>query len=116
MVGDILRRERERQELTIQDVEQGTSIRAVYIEALENGEYDKLPGEVYAKGFIKNYGNFLELNGEDLVRQFIAEITPAVAEPEISQAEKSKSENKIAAKNISHVVITFWEVCTQWRQ
>ncbi len=96
-----MRKEREKQKLSIQDVEQGTSIRAVYIDALEKGEYDKLPGEVYAKGFIKNYGNFLELNGEDLVRQFIAEITPAVAEPEISQAEKSKSENKIAAKNIS---------------
>ena len=80
MTGDTLRRERERQELTIQDVEQGTSIRAVYIEALENGEYDKLPGEVYAKGFIKNYANFLNLDADSLSKEFVAEISPPIAE------------------------------------
>lgn len=102
MIGDTLRKERERQKLSIQDVEQGTSIRAVYIDALEKGEYDKLPGEVYAKGFIKNYGNFLELNGEDLVRQFIMEISPASIAQEDSQAETSNAENKIAAENLSN--------------
>ena len=50
MVGDILRRERERQKLSVKDIEQGTSIRALYIEAIENGEYDKLPGSVYTNG------------------------------------------------------------------
>ena len=55
MVGYTLRQERERQELSIEDIEQGTSIRALYIEAIEDGEYDKLPGTVYTKGFIKNY-------------------------------------------------------------
>lgn len=100
MIGDILKKEREKQKLSLQDVEQGTSIRAVYLEALENGEYDKLPGEVYAKGFIKNYGNFLELNGEELVKKFIAEISPPVVEPETLQPEKSDSDNKIVAPNI----------------
>ena len=76
MVGDILRRERERQNLSIKDIEQSTSIRALYIEAIENGDYDKLPGTVYAKGFIKNYGNFLKLNGEDLSRNFSEEVSP----------------------------------------
>ena len=75
MVGEILRNARERQKLTIKDVEHGTSIRAIYIEAIENGEYDKLPGEVYTKGFIKNYGNFLMLDGEGLLRQFVNEIS-----------------------------------------
>lgn len=101
MIGSILRKEREKQKLSIRDVEEGTSIRSVYLEALEKGEYDKLPGEVYAKGFIKNYGNFLELNGEDLVRQFVIEITPVTNVIEDSQPENSKSENQIAAKNIS---------------
>ena len=100
MIGDTLKKEREKQKLSVKDVEQATSIRSVYIDALEKGEYDKLPGEVYAKGFIKNYGNFLELNGEELVRQFIMEISPAVTATEDSQVNDSNSENKIAAKNI----------------
>ena len=40
MIGDTLRKEREKQRMTIQDIEDGTSIRASYIEAIENGEYD----------------------------------------------------------------------------
>ena len=77
MVGDILRQERERQDFSIKDIEQGTSIRALYIEAIENGDYDKLPGNVYTKGFIKNYGNFLKLDGDALSRQFTEEVAPS---------------------------------------
>ena len=76
MIGDILRKERERQRMTIQEIEDGTSIRASYIEAIESGEYDKMPGRVYAKGFIKNYANFLGLNGEEIVKQFMTEVSP----------------------------------------
>ena len=47
MLGDILRREREKQGLTLKDVEEETSIRTLYIDAIENGQYDVLPGEVY---------------------------------------------------------------------
>lgn len=99
MIGDTLRKEREKQKLSIKDIEQATSIRSVYIDALEKGEYDKLPGEVYAKGFIKNYGNFLNLDGEELVRQFIMEISTIAAPAEESVQEPAK--NSIAATNIS---------------
>ncbi len=101
MIGNTLRKEREKQKLSIRDIEQGTSIRSVYIEALEKGEYDKLPGEVYAKGFIKNYGNFLNLDGEELVRQFIMEISTVANAPEDTPAaENLNSKNTIAAKNV----------------
>ena len=98
MIGDTLRKEREKQKLSIKDIGQATSIRSVYIDALEKGEYDKLPGEVYAKGFIKNYGNFLNLEGDELVRQFIMEISTIAAPAEETVKETSK--NSIAATNI----------------
>ncbi len=91
MVGDILRQERERQKLTIKDIEQGTSIRALYIEAIENGEYNKLPGNVYTKGFIKNYGNFLKLDGESLSHQFSNEVAPPPPVAEITSESSKKS-------------------------
>ena len=91
MIGDILRKERERQKLTVQDVEQGTSIRSVYIEALENGDYDKLPGEVYAKGFVKNYAGFLNLDAETLSKEFSAELSPPVVE--VAEGETVIEEN-----------------------
>jgi cytoskeletal protein RodZ len=67
MLGDILREEREKQNLTVKDVEMGTSIRALYISAIEENNYDVLPGEVYLKGFIKTYADFLNLDGSKMV-------------------------------------------------
>lgn len=66
-VGEILRTEREKQGLTVKDVENATSIRALYISAIEDGKYSTVPGEVYLKGFIRNYANFLGLNGQEMV-------------------------------------------------
>lgn len=98
MIGDILRQEREKQNLTVQDIERETSIRALYIEALEQGEYDKLPGEVYAKGFIKNYANFLELDGDDMVKKFVMEISPATITPDENKSVPEKSIAKVTAE------------------
>lgn len=94
MIGDTLRAERERQKLTIQDVEKETSIRALYLESLETGDYEKLPGTVYVKGFIKNYAEFLDLDGAALVREYLSEISgaPPVAE---KPAENPKPAEKI---------------------
>lgn len=76
MIGDLLRRERERQKLSIKDIEKATSIRALYIDAIEKGEYKTLPGEVYAKGFVRNYANYLELNANEIVNAFNEEMHP----------------------------------------
>lgn len=70
MLGDILRKEREKQNLTVKDVELGTSIRSLYISAIEEGKYEVLPGEVYLKGFIKTYAEFLKLSGTDMLELY----------------------------------------------
>ena len=93
MVGYTLRQERERQELSIEDIEQGTSIRALYIEAIENGEYDQLPGTVYTKGFIKNYAKFLGMDADAVVKEFVADIAELTAEAEAKAAAENAAEN-----------------------
>ncbi|MBR1646846.1 MAG: helix-turn-helix domain-containing protein [Selenomonadaceae bacterium] len=97
MLGNTLRAERERQNLSVEDIEQGTSIRALYIEAIENGEYDKLPGEVYTRGFIKNYAKFLGLDGDEFSKQFTAEIHGAPSPSPVSgnSVEVSGEKNPI---------------------
>lgn len=70
MLGKILRKEREKQNLTIKDIENGTSIRTLYISAIEDHNYDVLPGEVYLKGFIKTYANYLNLDGTEMVKLY----------------------------------------------
>lgn len=95
MVGGVLRAERERQQLTIHDIEEATSIRALYIESIEDGNYDKLPGDVYTKGFIKNYATFLNLDAESLVKQFVDERTPEPIAEEITDENKNNSNTKV---------------------
>ena len=89
MLGDLLRQTREQKNLSLDDVEKGTNIRKLYIKAIEDGNYDKLPGEVFLKGFIKTYGKFLGLDGQKLIEQYKAEKNPAVsadAEPKAQAA------------------------------
>lgn len=69
-VGIKLRETREAKNLTLKDVEQATNIRRKYLEALETGEYDILPGTVYAKGFIRNYSEYLGLNPEEILSAY----------------------------------------------
>ena len=88
MIGDLLRRERERQNLSIKDIEKATSIRALYIDAIEKGEYKTLPGEVYAKGFVRNYANYLKLNANEIVNAFNEEMHP---QEELHEAAESSS-------------------------
>ena len=111
MVGYTLRQERERQNLSISDIEQGTSIRATYIEAIENGEYDKLPGKVYTKGFIKNYAKFLGLDTDTVAKEFAADMNELEATPEpapdnqdSAQAPPKPAEVKPEKKPLGHSV------------
>jgi len=99
MIGDTLREARERQNLSIKDIEKGTSIRALYIESIEKGEFDKLPGNAYTKGFIRNYANFLKLDADACVRQYNEENNPeeVAAKEAAKRAEEAAEAEQQAA-------------------
>ena len=99
MIGDTLREARERQNLSIKDIEKGTSIRALYIEASAKGEFDKLPGNAYTKGFIRNYANFLKLDADACVRQYNEENNPeeVAAKEAAKRAEEAAEAQQQAA-------------------
>lgn len=69
-IGEELRRERQRRGVTIKDVEQVLHIRATYLEALEEDNYKIIPGDVYVKGFIGNYADYLGLDRQRLVESY----------------------------------------------
>ena len=84
-VGAILKEARLAKGISLADAEKGTSIRSRYLQAVENDEYDKTPGEVFLKGIIRNYGNFLGLNGPELVNEYKASAAGMAAEAVRSQ-------------------------------
>ena len=60
-VGGRLREAREKLGLTLEEVERTTRIRVHHLEAIERGELDSLPSPVQARGFLRNYAEFLGL-------------------------------------------------------
>jgi cytoskeleton protein RodZ len=69
-IGSTLREARMRAHIDITEVEARTKIRAKYLRAIENEEWDLLPGPVYAKSFLRTYGDFLGLDSRMLVDEF----------------------------------------------
>jgi cytoskeleton protein RodZ len=69
-IGEVLKRTRTRRKIDIRTVEQQTKIRIKYLRALENEEWDVLPGPAYAKGFLRTYAQFLGLDGDALVDEY----------------------------------------------
>jgi len=68
-IGKMLREAREEQGISLDEVERATRIRVRYIAALEAGDGASMPGEVYLKGFLRNYAVFLGFDGWDLLKR-----------------------------------------------
>ena len=69
-IGNSLREARLRQELDFPEIEQRTKIRGKYLRALEEEQFDLLPGETYVKGFLRSYAEYLGLDGQLYVDEF----------------------------------------------
>lgn len=69
-LGARLREAREARGLTLAAAADGTRILPRYLQALEDGDYAQLPGDVYARGFIRNYAQFLELSADELIQLY----------------------------------------------
>ena len=80
-VGDKLRDARETRGLDLHRVERDTKIRIKFLAALEDGEFTELPGDVYARGFLRNYATYLGLDADEMEEQWREEAgsaTPAL--------------------------------------
>ncbi len=90
-LGDRLRAARESQGISLAQAAAETRILQRYLVALEEGDYKYLPGDVYARGFIRNYALYLKIPVEELIQLYRYErgrtepivIQPAVTAPQI---------------------------------
>lgn len=85
-VGQVLKEERERKFYTLDEIEKATKIRKELLEALEAGQYSKLPPPTFVQGFIKNYGKFLKLDPEKLLAIFRREFAEGKHPPRILES------------------------------
>ncbi len=69
-IADTLRLARQEHGQDLRTVAQVLRIRHTYLEAIEKGEFEQLPGTAYAIGFLRTYAEFLGLDGEQIVERF----------------------------------------------
>jgi cytoskeleton protein RodZ len=75
-IGATLREARTRRKLDLSEIEAAIKIRARFLQAMENEEWDALPGGAYTRGFIRTYGSHLGLDGERLAEDYRRSTAP----------------------------------------
>ncbi len=69
-LGNSLREIRLGKGISLEQVEAATKIRSYYIESLENGNLEAMPGQIYTIGFVRSYAKFLGLQEEEIVNAY----------------------------------------------
>jgi cytoskeletal protein RodZ len=70
-IGEFFKQVRETKGLTVDEVASKTRIRSDFVKALEDGNFAKLPDQVFARGFVRSYARSLGLDEEDAIHRFI---------------------------------------------
>lgn len=76
-IGVTLREARNRRKVDLSEVEAAIKIRIRYLQAMENEEWDALPGGAYTRGFIRTYAGYLGLDGERLADDYRRTVAPS---------------------------------------
>jgi len=110
LAGNYLRAEREKKNLSLKDVSLKLNIKQEYLEALENGSYEKLPGGVYEKTFLKKYLLFLSLDQKKIEKIYKEERASLKREPKnlFSNQVTSAKELLVFPKIIRNSLIIFF--------
>ncbi|MCH8002087.1 MAG: DUF4115 domain-containing protein [Proteobacteria bacterium] len=93
-MADTLRGAREEHGQDLHAVAQVLRIRYDYLEAIETGAFERLPGTTYAHGFLRTYAEFLGLDGDEMVERFKQEMHGTESKPELVFPEPV-AENRI---------------------
>lgn len=97
-IGDYLRQARIEKNISLQDVQEMTKIRLPYLKAMEEGNWEAIPGEVYRKGFLVNFANAIGLDGQKLLEEYNHLSTTRNEQVEGELAEHGERSNIIEKK------------------
>jgi len=72
-VGERLREARERQKVSLHAIAEKTNISVRFLDAIEKNQFDKLPGGIFTRGFIRSYASLVGLDPDGMVAQFLSD-------------------------------------------
>lgn len=94
-IGDLLREARVKRKLSLEEINDTTKIRLDQLEAIEAGDFQKLPGEVYVKGFIMNFARAVGLDEHEVLQKYYE--LKRVAETEASPADEELPDDRFSS-------------------
>lgn len=103
-LGEKLAKKRAALGYEIKEVERATRIRAKHLEYIESESWEKLPPDVYVRGFLKNYAAFLKLDPVKVIRVYLKE--RGIKEKVRDITENQKSPKKAVRKKPPKIIIT----------
>ena len=103
-IGEILQNKRVELNKSIEEISDYLRIKPQYLKALEENNFNNLPGSAYVIGFIKSYASFLNLNPNDIILQYKQE-TGAFSSSENPLTEDENSLIQDPIINSNHIII-----------
>ncbi len=92
--GEKFRKEREKKNFSLDDVASVTKIGTRMLRAIEEENFDRLPGGVFNKGFIRTYAKHLGMNDDKAVADYLARIRPPQADPQEARQPAPSAQNR----------------------
>jgi len=106
-LGIYLRKSREERHIGLDEVAEATRIRRHNLEAIENDEWSKLPSQVFIKGFLKSYAEFLGLNKETVIHHYLRTSSFEKTTPEALKKTRLQSGRPYLIIVISALALAF---------
>ena len=102
ITGELLKSERLRQGLSVQDVAFSLKLSSKIVAAIEVGQVDELPAKTFVRGFVKSYAQLLKIDVDQVMRQFQEEMGSTQPMPKtpppMSAAHAAKGEGSANTK------------------
>jgi cytoskeleton protein RodZ len=92
--GEILRKSREEKGLSLHEVGIFLKINTRILQAIEDGDIEKLPAKTFLRGFVQSYAKYLKLDPHHVLKVFSDELRPPRTEAEVQLEERSLIEQK----------------------
>ncbi len=114
--GSVLRAEREALGVTVREISETLNLSISIIEAIESDDLDRLPGPVFARGYVRGYARLLELDPEPLVAHLARPPDPvaAHASPEPPIWEWIRSRPALVLGSAAGLLVAFVVVLVIW--
>lgn len=105
ITGELLKTERLKQNLTVQDVAFSLKLSSKIIQAIESGSQEELPAKTFVRGFVKSYAQLLKLDATLVMRQFQEEMgstqpLPKTPPPMGESAQKNEPPHLTKKQNL----------------